>query len=81
MIKTPDSKLISYVILEYIFYFVKGEIGVGYWGLVFEEATGVGTPVLEEGAGLVVDGGAKGFAGEEGVPEEFGEEGGAVDER
>ena len=41
----------------------------------------VGTPVLEEGAGLVVDGGAKGFAGEEGVPEEFGEEGGAVDER
>ena len=46
----------------------------------FEEAVGVGTPVLEEGLGLVVDGGAQGCVGEEGVEEEFGEEGGAVDE-
>jgi hypothetical protein len=60
MIKTPDLKLISYVILEYIFYFVKGEIGVGGWGLGLEEAVCVGTPVLEEGAGLVVDGSAQG---------------------
>jgi hypothetical protein len=36
--------------------------------------------MLEEGAGLVVDGGAQRFAREEGVPEEFGKEGGAVDE-
>ena len=36
--------------------------------------------MLEEGAGLVVDGGAQGCVWEEGVEEEFGEEGGAVDE-
>lgn len=36
--------------------------------------------MLEEGAGLVVDGGPESDIGEEGVPEEFGEEGGMVDE-
>ena len=36
--------------------------------------------MLEEGAGSVVDGGAQGLGWEEGVPEEFGEDGGGVDE-
>ena len=49
-------------------------------GSRFEEAAGVGLPVLEEGAWSVVDGGAQRLCGEDGIPEEFGKDGGVVDE-